>query len=578
MADYLSGSIKFTGLGSGTDFETMIDQLMELEATHQNQLESWKSTWEAKIEALENLNSAMVSLKTTLAGMDEMNTFMAKESSSSNETVLTALATADADTSSHNVEVVSMARNSIWVSGSGVATEDTPIMGNLREGEIVYFNLSYDDPNDNQGASVIEVAVTNKTTLSSFVGAINSSPENNGVKAAAINNGSSYYLQVRGMDLGSNANLQILTQDMGGLGRFSELQSNADAKLRVDGWPEDDYIHASSNTVTNAIDGVALTLKNTGSVQVTTSLSTGEIVDNVQTFVNQMNQVRALALQLTKVESDSSGGDSLIKDSVAGSVMTGNYAVQLTMSNLKSITTSIAPGFVYYDADTDIGDPYTSLSQLGIYTDADESSETSGLLILDETVLEEALLSNANAVAEVFAANGIGDAINDTGSFNYKSSINGVTEAGVYDVSYEIDSSGNIFNAYIGGTKANINNDDRTITAMEGNARGLEVQINDVVPGGPYTGEVRLKQGKLPEIADLLSDITNEDTGTLNIVVNNYEDIINSIDDKIAFEETRIETRRDVLVQKYARLESLLGQYDSLSSAVTSQIAQLSSS
>ena len=520
MSDYLSGSIKFTGLGSGTDFETMIDQLMELEATHKNQLESWKESWEAKIDALDDLNSAMVSLKSTLAEMDDMNTFMAKESSSSDETVLTAASTSDAEASSHTVEVASLAQNSIWVSGTGVASEDTRILSNMREGEMAHFRLSYDDPNDDQGPLVTEIILTNQTTLSGFVGAINSSPDNNGFKAAIINNGSSYFLQIRGMDLGSNANLEIVTPDMGALGRFSELQSNADAKLRVDGWPENDYIHASSNTVTDAIDGVALTLKDTGTVQVTTSLSTGEIVENVQTFVTQMNQVRSLALQLTKVDSDSeSDGDSLIKESVSGSVMTGNYAVQLTMSNLKTITSSIAPGFVYYDSETGVGDLYTSLSQLGISTDADESSETHGLLILDETVLEEALLSNANAVAELFAANGIGDAINETGSFNYKSSIKGVTEAGVYDVSYEIDDSGNIFNAFIGGIKANVNNDDRTITAMEGGARGLEVQVNDVVSGGPYRGEVRLKEGKLPEIESLLSDMTNEDTGTLNIVV-----------------------------------------------------------
>ncbi len=593
MSDYLSGSITFTGLGSGTDFESMIDKLMDLESTHQKQLEVWQAGWEYKVDALEALNDSLVSLKTTLSGMDDMNSFMSKISSSSDEVVLTATATSEAEASSHSVDVVSLAKNSIWVNETGVPSKDTAILSNMREGEFAHFNISYDNPNDDQEAANIEIVVDHKTTLSNLVTAINSSSENNGVKASIINDGDSYYLQVRGMDLGSNADLEIVTPFFGALGGFSEVQSNADAKLRVDGWPEEDYIHSSSNTVTDAIDGVVLTLKDTGVSQVTTSLNTEEIVENVQTVVTKINEVRTLAMSLTKIEkSTKSGFDettnsetkkttkkyNLVKESVQGSAMTGNYAVQLTMSKLKSMTSSIAPGFVYYDAETGIGDAYTSFSQVGIKSDADESSETYGLLIFDETVLETALLSNANGVAELFAADGIGGSIVDSGNFSYKSSIHGVTKAGVYDLSYRIDSQGNIVDAYLGGIKANVNNDDKTITAMDGDARGLEVQVNDAAPGGPYTGQVRLKEGKIPEIEDLVSDLTNTDTGTLNIVTDNYETIIANIEDKILFEETRIENRRSVLTQKYARLEALLGNYDKLSSSISSQISQLSSS
>ena len=51
--DYLtSGQIYFTGLGSGTDFDTMITKLVELEGYRKTRLENTKSDYEKKIEAV----------------------------------------------------------------------------------------------------------------------------------------------------------------------------------------------------------------------------------------------------------------------------------------------------------------------------------------------------------------------------------------------------------------------------------------------------------------------------------------------------------------------------------------------
>ena len=116
MADDLttslvSGSIRFTGLGSGTDFDSMITKLLDVEKTRTNRLESWRSEWETKSESFDTLSSSLLSLKTTLDSMNTPDEFLVKQVASSNSLALTATAGSSAEESSHQIDVVSLATN-----------------------------------------------------------------------------------------------------------------------------------------------------------------------------------------------------------------------------------------------------------------------------------------------------------------------------------------------------------------------------------------------------------------------------------------------------------------------------------
>lgn len=564
MSDYLSGQITFTGLGSGTDFQTMIDQLIEVESVHKQQLEYWKESWEIKVEALDALNNAILSLRTTLTGMDTMNEFLVKDASSSNEAVLTASADSVAEEGVHDVEVFQLAQNSIWMSQSGVASKSSEINTSAST-----FSYSYDDPNDDEGPQTVNLSVPANTKLEDFINMLNTDPENPGVRAAMVSDGESYYLQLRGLDLGADANLLISNASFGNLGSFSETQENTDALAKVDGWPtaSDAFISSSSNTLSEAVPGLDLTLKSVGTAQINITTNQDSIIENVQTFVNKMNEVRTVFMELTKVDPDTQ----------EGSIMTGNYAVQLVSSNLKSATAGLAKGFEYYNALTGTGDRYSTLSQLGILTDAEEGSATKGLLVLDTDKLLDALEDDPQAVAELFAANGVGDQSVDSGSFKYYSHISSITKPGSYDFSYEI-SGGQIVSATLNGDKVSIDNDAGTITSTSGDSRGLVVQILDTSTDGTFGGEVQLKQGKAGQLADMLKDYTNSDTGPLHIVADNYDNIIENIDKKIEYEDERLARKADELKLKYARLEALLGEYEQIGNSLDSAIAQLDSS
>lgn len=103
--DSVSGRISFTGLGSGTDFTAIVDQLVEIESIHKTRLESWKSTWQAKINSMQGLNQRLNAIEEAAGAMDTETDFMVRQGSTSDPTVATATASNEANTGAYHVEV-----------------------------------------------------------------------------------------------------------------------------------------------------------------------------------------------------------------------------------------------------------------------------------------------------------------------------------------------------------------------------------------------------------------------------------------------------------------------------------------
>ncbi len=561
-----SGAITFTGLGSGTDFDSIIEQLVEVEtATRVTPLEEWKATWEEKITAFQELNTQMLALQTALEAIDTKGEFLIKTATSSDTTVLSATAGADAQADSHTVEVKRLAQNAIMVTDTGYssATETINTSGAARVFAYTYAGETY------------SVTVPIGATLTDLKNIINTDGDNPGVKATLVNDGSSYYLQLRGMDTGDDATLAIsASTTLAGFSSadFSTTQTNQDALLKVDGWPTgttvpDNYISRDSNSIDDLIDGITLSLRTTGTVTLSTEVDTDAVKANIETFVEQVNLVRTMIKDITEVDTSLASSVSTTSDSTqttGGSILTGNYGIQLISSRLKDVTASMGIGF-----DWDI-DTYTSLSSIGISTDADEGSATLGLLVIDDEALDAALENDIDSVATLFSADYEGST--NSSDFSYQSHIDGITEAGTYEVSYTV-SGGAITAATIDGHPVTISGN-----TIMGNAdypeSGLLLEIKNLT-NGTYTGNAYMKQGKTGEIVDVLGDLTNSTSGPLAILEENYNEIIDMIDDKIAYQEERITLMESRLREKYARLEALLGYYEDLSTSLESQIDEL---
>lgn len=570
MADgtYTSGSINFTGLGSGTDFNQLIDKLIETERTRITRLETWKSSWQTKNDQFANLNTQMLSLKTTLEDFDTISEFLKKTVTSSDTARLTASANSTAQEANTTIEIGQLASNDVHITASGTSSLKTAVTSTNTS-----FTFSY------AGKSYTIHDIPAGTTLEGFVNLVNNHPDSrNLIRASTVYDGSVYHLQLSGLDQGSNN--QLVISNAGDLifggSDFLQSQDAVNARIRVNGFPSagGGWIERSSNTISDVLEGVTLNLHyaETGkTIELTTVTDASNIKETARKFVDAVNVIRAQVIKITSVEEDDSG-------KTKGGILTGNYGVDLIAQKLKNITAEMGLGFTPWDDATMTGDRLSALSQLGIMTDAEQGSPTYGLLKIDEEEFDKALEENSpEDIAKLFSAKNFGES--QSTDFTFSSLIEGTTKPGKYDVEIVSDGS-KILSATINGEEASI--DGWQITGKTGAALGMAIRL-DNISAGTHSGTVTVKTGKVGEMIDELTQLTkpyNEYTyegGPLAVLQDNYKDIMKSINDKIAFETTRINKMETNLKLKFSRLDTLLGQYELLQGQLESSIAQLTS-
>ena len=412
-------------------------------------------------------------------------------------------------------------------------------------------------------------------TLSDLAAAINSSGANPGVTATVLDMGESagatrYRLLIQGNNTGASNTITIddgLTTLDGTGGTesflsatFTESQTAQNAQVRVDGYPPSGWIERSSNSITDVIPGVSLTLLNSSasSVQVTIGDDTGAMQEKIESLVEKYNDVISYIKEQTKYD---------VNTGQAG-ILLGNYAVEIVKSALNYIGAGNAPGF------KDPNDPFLSLAQLGITTDSSETSPTFGQLLIDSGALEAAITSDPDGVANLMSAYFHGVSDDTTGNITYYSSLPGITQPGIYNVTATV-SGGVITAGTINGHAATISDD--TLTGQSGYSEyGLAVKINLV--DGDYSGTVRLQVGKNGQFSDKLDELLSVSSGPVNILINNYQDIIDGIDAKIEAEQRRVEGVRQRLTEQFARVDSILSTLNQQSEYLTTQLAKLNSS
>ena len=563
MSDYTSGSINFTGLGNGTDFNELIDGLVKVEMQRVTRLETWKSSWEKKNEQFKNLNTQMLALKTTLEGFDTLNEFLSKTVNSADSRLLTATADSNAQETSHAIEIGQLATTDTHITASGVSSLSSSITSTDTSFTFSYAGKSYTLDNINAGM-----------TMEGFVNLINNHANSRElIRASTIFDGSVYHLQLNGLDQG--ADNQLVISSAGDIifnsSDFNQTQEAQNSQIKINGFPSaaGGWIERSSNTIDDVIEGVTLNLKDSApgaTVQLTVTTDEEGIKDNVVSFIKAVNTIRSQILAITDVD-----------DEGEGSILTGNYGIDMISQNLKNITADIGLGFTHWDADTATGDRFSALAQIGITTDAEEGSTTYGLLKIEDEAFDKALKVDPDALARLFSAYYMGES--ESTEFTFQSLIDKTTKPGIYDV--EVVSDGTkIISATINGEEASISGWE--ITGKSGDATGMAIRL-DNTGAGTHSGTITVKLGKTGEMINELTELTkpyNEYTyegGPLAVLQDNYKDIMDNIDDKIAFEQKRIDKLEANLKLKYARLDALLGQYTLQQSQLDAAIVQLSS-
>lgn len=383
-------------------------------------------------------------------------------------------------------------------------------------------------------------------------------------------------------------------------------QQAQDARFTLNGWEQE--LTSSSNTLTDVVEGMTITLKSKGETNLNVVDDKEQLKENIHEVVEAVNAMLTKIQELTKfdknktVDGPTSTDDGVLKMESQftwqkGAALTGNYGVQLLRSRLKNVTSGAGSGFTRMQSSDDtLNDLFTSLSQIGIKTVTDESDPNFGLLEIDEAKLDEAINKDIRNVAELFSA----DMQGSTNSANFNVVSTGTrAKGGSYRVEYEVDEHGKLDtnSVYINGAKANYDSTMETFTVADMNNAAVGVSITFPMDGltpGSYKGAdadtLTVKDGKVNQMLDQLTDelrsvardnetgIVGGKAGAIPLLIDNYQSVIKNIDKKIEREERRLVTWEKRMKSRFARLDTLLSEMNNTMSANEAALAQLSTS
>ncbi len=381
------------------DVQTLVSQLMSIERQPIDKLNTKISSYQTKISSFGTISGLVSSFQTAIQNLnDKLQGFSATPSDPS---IFTASATSTAVQGTYSLEVSSLAQSQNLVAAgqasSNTAISDgtattitfdfgtislgTPPTGTLAGG--VYSGASF--VSNGSGTKSITIDGTNNT-LQGIRDAINGA--NIGVSASIVNDGSGtpYRLALTSTNSGVTNSLKItasggdgtinnlLGYDPAGTQNLNQTVAAQNANLKVNGIA----ITSASNTVSDAIQGATLTLKNltTTSATLTVAHDTDAISTAVSGFVDAYN---GLSSQL---KSRSAYGSA----TSAAPVLSGDGTVRLMQDQLRGIFNVAASG------------TFTSLSQIGVAFDA------TGTLKFDSSKLNSALSKNFSDVTSLFSS------------------------------------------------------------------------------------------------------------------------------------------------------------------------------
>lgn len=449
-------TISSPGIGSNLDVNGIVAQLMRVESQPLIGLAKQEASFQAQLSAYGNIKSALASFQTAATNLSDPARFQSVKATSSDATIFAATATSSASPGSYTLEVSKLAQAQKLIAagqtststaiGVGTVTFDfgTISGGTFNAATGTYTGATF--TSNGSGTKSVVIDSTNNT-LAGIRDAINKAAV--GVTATIVNDGSGtpYRLSLTSAATGQTYSAKIsvagdaalatlLANDPAGTQNLSEKVTAQNAALTVDGVS----ISKSSNTISDVIQGVTLTLNKTNvgaPANLAVAYDTAATKTLVQGFVKSYNDIQATLGSLSAYNSSTK----------QGAILQGDFTVQSIQARLRSTLNSALTG---------VSGSYTTLSQIGITFQKD------GTLAADDTKLQAALNTSFKDVAALFAAVGkSSDSLINYTSYTSK------TQPGTYALNVtQLATQGNT----VGSAAANL-----TITAGSNDALNVTV-------------------------------------------------------------------------------------------------------
>lgn len=377
------------------DVPNLVRQLMAVERQPIDKLTAKIASYESKISSYGTLSSLVSSFQTATQSLNTNLQKLAATPSDPSALSATAASTAVPGTYSVNVSQLAQSQNLVAAGqtssstaiGDGTATTVTFDLGTISGGTLtngVYSGASF--TSNGSGSASITIDSSNNT-LEGIRDAINAAAL--GVTATLVNDGSGtpYRLALTSSSSGSSNSFKITTSggdgaidsllgyDPAGTQNMTQTLAAQNAQLTVNGIA----ITSASNSVSEAIQGVTLTLTNTTATpaSLTVARDTAAINTAVSGFVEAYN---ALASQIKSRSAYGTGG-------TGGGVLAGDSTLRLLQDQMRGIFNTPPSGGTL-----------TTLGQIGI------SFQQNGSLQLDSSKFNSALTANFSDVQNLVSS------------------------------------------------------------------------------------------------------------------------------------------------------------------------------
>lgn len=315
-------TISSPGIGSGLDIKSIVSQLVELEKAPLTNLKLQAATVQTRISAYGEIKSLASTLSDTASRLASLTTFTAVSATSSKPDLISVSANGGTAANSFSVTVNELAKAQSYASASISGT------GTLGSGKLTIQQGRYDSvPSFTADGSPVEIVVSASDTLADIASKINST--NAGVTATILNDGTGQRLLLTSKATGQAAGFELTVTDTDGnntdASGLSQLvnggtvtQYGQDAAITVNG---SIAVTSNSNTFTNVVSGLNLTLSENATVgttaQVNVAPNTGAVRAAVEEFVTAYNALNTYLNEATKFDPAQKSAGLLQGDSTA---------------------------------------------------------------------------------------------------------------------------------------------------------------------------------------------------------------------------------------------------------------------
>lgn len=394
--------IRFGGLASGIDTDSIIKQLMTVERIPVDRLDQKKQLTTWKVDAYREVNRSLMTLRNAAVDLTLSRNFYARTATSSDSGRISVTANPSSGSTSLQVTSVDrLAKNASTFSSSTIldvnnekvtrSTKLTDLSG-VGDPALIGFKSVSDGDYKSLG-------LTADSTVGDLITKLNA--KDSGV--SVFFDDASGKMSITSRLTGENSTIAFSDGSLASALKLTNDVQGEDAAFTVNGLP----VTRSSNTVT--IDNVTFTLNQTfdasqGPVSLSTKPDTQAVFDNIKSFIDKYNETMELMNKrygerqyrdfppLTKAQREELSEDEIKKweEKAMSGLLRSDGMLQSATTRLRSSWSS---------TDVATSGP-NQLYQIGLSTGRDFRS--GGKIEIDETKLKAAIEADPEAVYKLF--------------------------------------------------------------------------------------------------------------------------------------------------------------------------------